>query len=46
MEPITTGIAALVIAAAHMLRNGTVKSVTDDVKKTFSDDEKKDKKDG
>ena len=37
MEPISLGVTALIIAAAHTLKSGTVKNVVDDVKKTIKD---------
>lgn len=33
MEPISLGVTALIIAAAHTLKSGTVKNVVEDAKK-------------
>lgn len=48
MEPISLGVTALIIAAAHTLKSGTVKNVVDDAKKTikeiFGENKDKDKK--
>lgn len=48
MEPISLGVTALIIAAAHTLKSGTVKNVVDDAKKTikeiFGENKDKEKK--
>ena len=37
MEPISLGVTALIVAAAHTLKSGAVKNVVDDAKKTIKE---------
>ena len=37
MEPVSLIVTGLLVAAAHTLKSGTVKSVVDDAKKTIKD---------